>query len=168
MQLNPSKFKLMWVDFLRYNSCYSWPIAVGGSVIELVELFKLLAMCISMDLRWSTHYNYIIKKSNLRLYALRKLKLCGVQDGELVVEYCSILRSASVCISSFCKPTTVSLHDSRKGAKESPKYHLWSWLELQGCPRTCRATVSRDQMSSGVQEICDGNYVRKPALPPNL
>ena len=37
MQLNPSKCKLMQVDFLHYNSCYSQPIAVGGSVIESVE-----------------------------------------------------------------------------------------------------------------------------------
>ena len=36
---------------------------------------------------------YIIKKSNRRLYALRKLKACGVQDGELVAVYCSLLRA---------------------------------------------------------------------------
>ena len=37
--------------------------------------------------------HYIIQKSNRRLYALRKLKVCGVQDGELVAVYCSLLRS---------------------------------------------------------------------------
>ena len=41
----------------------------------------------------STHCDYIIKKLNRRLYALRKLKACGVQDGELVAVYCSLLRS---------------------------------------------------------------------------
>ena len=66
--------KLMRVDFLHYNSCYSQPIAVGGSVIESVESFKLLGVYISSDLSWSTHCDYIIKKSNRRLYALRKLK----------------------------------------------------------------------------------------------
>ena len=50
-------------------------------------------MYISSDLSWSTHCDYIIKKSNRRLYALRKLKACGVQDGELVAVYCSLLRS---------------------------------------------------------------------------
>ncbi|XP_068739350.1 uncharacterized protein [Montipora capricornis] len=93
MQLNPSKCKLMRVDFLRCNSCYSPPIAVGGSVIESVESFKLLGVYISMDLSWSTHCDYIIQKSNRHLYALRKLKVCGVQDGELVAMYCSLLRS---------------------------------------------------------------------------
>lgn len=46
MQLNLNKCKLMRVDFLRYNSCYSWPIAVGGSAIELVESFKVLGVYI--------------------------------------------------------------------------------------------------------------------------
>ena len=93
MQLNPSKCKLMRVDFLHYNSRYSQPIAVGGSVIESVQSFKLLGVYISADLSWSTHCDYIIKKSNRRLYALRKLKSCGVQEGELVAVYCSLLRS---------------------------------------------------------------------------
>ena len=66
-----------------YNSCYSQPIAEGGSVIESVESFKLLGVYISSDLSWSTHCDYIIKKSNRRLYALRKLKACGVQNGAL-------------------------------------------------------------------------------------
>lgn len=46
MQLNLNKCKLMRVDFLRYNSCYSWPIAGGGSAIELVESFKVLGVYI--------------------------------------------------------------------------------------------------------------------------
>ena len=52
------------------------------------------------------------KKSNRRLYALRKLKVCGVQERELVAVDCSLLKSileyASVV---FEKPTAVSLHD---------------------------------------------------------
>ena len=56
--------------------------------------FMLLGMCISMDVSWSTHCDFIVKKSNRRLYALRKLKACGIQDGELVAVYCFVLRSA--------------------------------------------------------------------------
>ena len=33
MQLNPSKCKLMRVDFLRYNSCYSPGGGGGGGVL---------------------------------------------------------------------------------------------------------------------------------------
>ena len=70
----------------------------------------------------------IIAKSNRRLYALRKLKGCGVQNRELVAVHCS-------------------------GAKESPTYHLWSWLELRGRSRLCWATVSKGQTPSGVQDV---------------
>ena len=127
MQLNPSKCKLMRVDFLRYNSCYSQPIAVGGSVIESVESFKLLGVYISMDLSWSTHCDYIIGKSNRRLYALKKTEslwgtIWGFGD-------CALLPTKicpRVCIGSFCKLTAVSLHGGRKSAKESPTNHVWS------------------------------------------
>ena len=117
MDLSPSKCKLIPVlFFLLHNSCYSQPIAVGGSVIESVDPFKLLGVYISMDL---------IKKSNRRFYALRKLKVWGVQDGELVAVQCplqrSVLEYASVVFANL-----VSLHGGRKGAKESPSYHLWS------------------------------------------
>ena len=120
MQLNPSKCKLMRVDFLHYNSCYSQPIAVGGSVIESVESFKLLGVYISSDLSWSTHCDYIIKKSNRRLYALRKLKACGVQDGELVAVYCSLLRSvleyASVVFANLPQYLCMALERVQKRA----------------------------------------------------
>ena len=65
-----------------------------------------------------------------------------------------------VCIGSVCKSTAVSLQGFRKSAKESPTNHLWSWLELRGYPRACRASVSRGQTPPGVQEICVGNYAR--------
>lgn len=123
IQLNPSKCKLMRVDFLHYNSCYGQPIAVGGSVIESVESFKLLGVYISLDLSWSPHCDYIIKKSNCHLYAL---SLWSARWG---VGGCVLLPTkicSRVCIGSFCKLTAVSLQGFRKSAKESPTNHLWS------------------------------------------
>lgn len=80
-----------------------------------------------MDLSWSTHCDYIIKKANHRLYALRKLKACGVQDGELMAVYCSLLRPVPrVYIGSFSKLTAVSLLGDWKSTKESLANHLWS------------------------------------------
>ena len=59
---------------------------MGGSAIESMESFKLLGVYISMALSWSSHSDYyIIKKSNRRLYVLRKLKICGGQDKELLL-----------------------------------------------------------------------------------
>ena len=120
MQLNPSNCKLMRVDFLRYNSCYSQPIAVGGSVIESVGSFKLLGVYISMDLSWLTHCDYIIGKSNRRLYALTKLKVCGVQDRDLVAVCCSLLRSvleyASVVFAKLPQYLCMAVERVRKRA----------------------------------------------------
>ena len=122
MQLNPSKCKLMRVDFLHYNSCYSQPKAVGGFVIESVESFKLLGVYISSDLSWSTHCE--IKPPPL--CSKKTESLWGARWG---VGGCVLLPTkicSRVCIGSFCKFTVVSLHGVRKSAKESPTNHFWS------------------------------------------
>ena len=75
MRLNPANCKAMTIDFLDYNTCsWTWrPICTGGVVIERVKSFKLLGVYISEDLTWGVHCDYIIKKANRRLYALRTL-----------------------------------------------------------------------------------------------
>ena len=79
-----------------------------------------------MDLGWSTHCDYIIGKSNRRPYALRKLKVCGVQDGELLAVYCSLLRSvleyASVVFANLSQYLCMAVEI--KSAKDSPSNHL--------------------------------------------
>ena len=127
MQLNPSKCKLMRADFLHYNSCCSQPIAVGGSVIESVESFKLLGVYISSDLSWSASlrlYNKEIKPPPL--CSKKTESLWGARWG---VGGCVLLLTKicfRVCIGSVCKFTAVSLQGFRKSAKESPTNHLWS------------------------------------------
>ena len=73
-----------------------------------------------MKRRKQTHCDYIIKKSNRRLYALRKLKACGVQDGELVAVYCSLLRSvleyASVVFANLPQYLCMALERVQKRA----------------------------------------------------
>ena len=75
MCLNLSKFKEMSVDFLQYNSYVSQSIATGGYVIERVKSFKLLGVYVSDDLSWNAHVDYVLKKANRRLYALRNLNV---------------------------------------------------------------------------------------------
>ena len=98
MRLNPRKCKSMTVDFLHYNSCVPRPvavspIAVGGSDIEQVSTFKLLGVHLSEDLTWAVHCDYIVKKANRRLYALRQLKKCKVPSADIVHIYCALIRS---------------------------------------------------------------------------
>ena len=73
--------------------------AVGGFDIEQVSTFKLLGVHLSEDLTWAVHSDYIVKKANRRLYALRQLKKCKVPSADIVhiycVPICSILEYAS-------------------------------------------------------------------------
>ena len=66
---------------------------VGGSVIERVVTYKLLGVYISDDLSWNVQMEHIVKKANMRLYALRALKKGGLTITQLVQVYCSIVRS---------------------------------------------------------------------------
>ena len=93
MQLNPVNCKEMRPSFLHYNSCELQPIATGGTYIEEVTLFKQLGVYISNDFSWAAHCEYVVKKANRRLYAIRQLKKCGVPQGDLVSIYCSLVRS---------------------------------------------------------------------------
>ena len=77
MKLNPKKCKVMVVYFLHYNATEWQPVSIDGKQIEVVTVFKLLGVYQSSDLTWTAHCEYIIKKANRRLYALRKLKKSG-------------------------------------------------------------------------------------------
>ena len=83
----------MTVDFLHYNSCVPRPFSVGGSDIEKVSTFKLLGVHLSEDFTWAVHCDYIVKKANRRLYALRQLKKCKVPSADIVHIYCALIRS---------------------------------------------------------------------------
>ena len=93
ISINPLNCKTMTVDFLHYNSCVPRPIAVGGSDVEEVSTFKLLGVHLSEDLTWAVHCDYIVKKANRRLYALRQLKKCKVPSADIVHIYCALIRS---------------------------------------------------------------------------
>ena len=83
----------MTVDFLPYNATKWQPICINGKQVEVVTVFKLLGVYLSSDLTWTAHYEYIIKKVNRRLYALRKLKKSGVSSSDIVVVYCTVIRT---------------------------------------------------------------------------
>lgn len=90
MKLNPGKCKGMRVSFLRYDSCEWKRITVGGTCIEAVQSFKLLGFYVTADLSWSFHCDYVMRKAGRRVYALRKLKSCGVPEGDIVQVDCCL------------------------------------------------------------------------------
>ena len=87
MRLNPRKCKTMTVDFLNYNSCVPWPIAVCGSGIEQLFTFKLLGVHLSDDLTWAVQCDYVVKKANRRLYVLTQIRKCKVSSADIVHIY---------------------------------------------------------------------------------
>ena len=118
MRLNPAKCKAMAIDFLDYNSCTWRPICTGGVVIERVKSFKLLGVYISEDLTWGVHWDYIIKKANRRLYALRSLKKCGVPTSDLITVYCSLIRSVIEYASAVFANLPKYLSDALEGIQK--------------------------------------------------
>ena len=83
MELNPKKCKEMVISFLKYSLPSDNAIYVSGLPVERVTSFKLLGLMISDDLSWNCHVDYVIKKANSRLYALRLLKKAGLNHSEL-------------------------------------------------------------------------------------
>ena len=94
------KFKSMVMDFLQYNSCEISPISTGGSVVEQVSSFQLLAVFISQNLTWNRTHTacyYILKKNNKRLYLLRQFAKCGLPPIDIVKVYCTWIRPIVEC-----------------------------------------------------------------------
>ena len=58
-----------------------------------MDTYKILGGHLSSDLTWNVHIEYIVKKANKGLYALRTLKKAGVQPSDLVGIYCALIRA---------------------------------------------------------------------------
>ena len=140
MRLNPTKCKAMTIDFLDYNSCTWRPICTGGVVIERVKSFKLLGVFISEDLTWGVHCDYIIKKANRHLYALRTLKKYGLPTLDLITVYCSLIRSVIEYASAVFANLPKYLSDALEGIQKRalriilPNLHYDEALILSGLP----------------------------------
>ena len=65
----------------------------NGAAIVRVSSFKLLGVTLSKDLSWNDHCDEMLKKACKRLYALRSLKAAGLNQKDLVLVYCSLVRS---------------------------------------------------------------------------
>ena len=69
------------------------PIATSSTYSESVNSFKVLGAHITKDLSWAVHFNCVIKKASRRLYSLRNLRKSGVHLDDLIIVYCSHIRS---------------------------------------------------------------------------
>ena len=93
IELNPRKCKEMVINFLQYRIPCDHPIFINGQRVERVRTFKLLGVNLSDDLTWKIHIDFVLKKANSRLFALRLLKKAGLNHSHLITIYCSVIRS---------------------------------------------------------------------------
>ena len=146
----------MTIDLLDNNSCTWRPICTGGVVIERVKSFKLLGVFISEDLTWGVHCNYIIKKANRHLYALRTLKKCGLPTLDLITVYCSLILSVIEYASAVFANLPKYLSDALEGIQKRSlriillNLHYDEALILSGLPSLegLRATAFESFMRS--------------------
>ena len=80
-----------------------------------VNSYKILGVHVSNDLTWNTHIDYLIKKTNKRLYALRILKKSGLAIDDLVKIFCALIRS----ILEYASPVWAALPEYLDNVIES-------------------------------------------------
>ena len=115
MVLSGKKCKEMCISFLQYCPFPPAPLMVGSSLIEKVSCYKLLGVHLSDNLTWNEHVTYIVKKGSKRLFAIRALKKCRLTDRQLILVYCSIIRS----VLEYASPTWADLTQYLSGQIES-------------------------------------------------
>ena len=111
MELNHKKCKEMVISFLKYDVARLNTICVSGLPVQSVSSFKLLGFILSNDLTWNSHVEKINKKANSRLYALRQLKKAGLSKTDLVIIYCSLVRSVVEYAAPAWSNVTIYLSD---------------------------------------------------------
>ena len=93
MELNPRKCKEMIINFLQYRIPCDQSMLVNGQHVERVRSFRLLGVYLSEDLTWKIHVDHILRKANSRLFSIRLLKKAGLNHTDLIIFYCSVIRS---------------------------------------------------------------------------
>ncbi|KAL0184059.1 hypothetical protein M9458_019755, partial [Cirrhinus mrigala] len=73
LSLNVEKTKEIVVDFRRAHTQHS-PLTINGASVERVSSTKFLGVHITEDLSWTNNTSALTKKSQQRLYFLRKLR----------------------------------------------------------------------------------------------
>ena len=92
MKINYQKSKVMLFNTAKIND-FTPEIKIGNETLDVVNEMKLLGVKISTDLKWHSNTEFITKKAYSRLWLLRRLKLFGANQKELLDVYCKQIRS---------------------------------------------------------------------------
>ena len=95
MTINRNKCKVMMFNPHRtYAGMPKLTLSgIGEGYIEVVEKFKLLGVKIRSDLKWWDNTDFICEKGYKRLWLLRRLKMLGASESELLDVYQKQVRS---------------------------------------------------------------------------
>ena len=91
MKINVKKTKLM-----IFNPCTSVDFMpdfkIDGQDIELVEEMRLLGLIITTDMKWKANTEFIVKRGYKKLWVIRRLKVLGANEDELLDMYTKQIR----------------------------------------------------------------------------
>ena len=92
LHLNHSKCKEISTCFKRSPPSYPHIIS-HGLEFEQVSTAKILGVTFTHDFKWNDHIDNISAKAAKHLYLLRELRRAGVSCNDLVLFYCSAIKS---------------------------------------------------------------------------
>ena len=94
MRINVPKTKEMVIYFGKtFNLDFIPMLKIDNGDVVRVCNFKLLGVVFSSDLTWHAHTSYILDKVSRRLFIIWQLVRCGISFCDIIVIYCSIIRS---------------------------------------------------------------------------
>ena len=100
MKLNEKKCKETVIGFLKHQPTVVGPMQLNSQSLKEFPASKLLGLIIiSQALFWNEHCDHVYNKALERLYALRSLRKAGLNCADLVLVYCSLVRSIIDCAS---------------------------------------------------------------------
>ena len=92
MKINIKKSKIMLFNAAKTRD-FSPEMIIENQTLDVVEELKLLGVIITTDMKWHSNTDYITKKSYARLWLMRRLKLFGASQSELLDVYSKQIRS---------------------------------------------------------------------------
>jgi hypothetical protein len=94
MKINVKKTKEMLIHFGKgVNNSEIPMLSINNVTVERVTTFKLLGVVFSSDLSWSSHVLYLLNIVYERYYFIFQLVRAGLPSSDIIVIYCSIIRS---------------------------------------------------------------------------
>ena len=99
MKLNASKCSVMQISFCK-QPVQQTALFIDDTQLCNVEFPKILGLIVQSDLKWNKHVTDLLKRSNKKLYILRRLKSFKLP----IVDLITIFRGYIRPIVEYCAP----------------------------------------------------------------